>query len=320
MSRRIVGALGLVWVLIGSFAATGSSGASTANSAQSERTALEQARWTPNVSVKVSKGSWTFESNGVPSSNFVAPRYAVPSNPLDVSPVGADVIATSQVLQDQNYSLTLTTSPTYSSTTTATGPGPIGVMLDGAVLYNPYEANKETVATHDNFSVTENGVTASFLDSCDGHPGPGGMYHYHGLPDCLVQYATTGENTQTTSVSSFSGTTTPPVAETSSTARKPVILGFALDGYGVYDNIAMDGKAISVSSLDSCNGIFSVVPGYPHGVYHYILENVRTDRSSLNCFHGVVSSHLFMQMNTSINSSARTGQPSGSVVPRVSPP
>jgi hypothetical protein len=184
-------------------------------------------------------------------------------------------------------------------------------MLDGAVLYNPYEANKETVATHDNFSATVNGFTASFLDSCDGHPGPGGMYHYHGLPDCLVQYATTGANTQTTSVSSFSGATTSPVAETNSAARKPVILGFALDGYGIYDNIAMDGKRISVSFLDSCNGIFSVVPGYPHGVYHYVLENVKTDRSSLNCFHGFVSSHLSMQMNDSINSIARGGPPSG---------
>jgi len=45
-----------------------------------------------------------------------------------------------------------------------------------------------------------------------------------------------------------------------------------------------------VSSLDSCNGTFSPVPGYPHGVYHYVLENVKGARSSLGCFHGVVSS------------------------------
>jgi hypothetical protein len=45
-----------------------------------------------------------------------------------------------------------------------------------------------------------------------------------------------------------------------------------------------------VSSLDSCNGIFSPVPGYPHGVYHYVLENVKGARSSIGCYHGVVSS------------------------------
>jgi YHYH protein len=311
--------IAIVWAFTGCFAFTGSSGASTAKStakskglsapaAQSERTAVAQVRWAPNVSVSASNGVWTFKSDGVPSSNFIAPHYAVPSNPLDVSPVGANVIATSQVLRDQNYSLTLPITPKYSSTTAA-GLGPIGVMLDGAVLYNPYEADKETVATQDNFSATVGGLTASFLDSCDGHPGPGGMYHYHGLPDCLVQYATTGTNTQTTSVSSFWGSTTPPVAETNLAARKPVILGFALDGYGVYDNVAMDGKMIGVASLDSCNGIFSVVPGYPHGVYHYVLENVRTDRSSLNCFHGIVSSHLSMRMGAPTSPGSGGGPP-----------
>jgi hypothetical protein len=185
------------------------------------------------------------------------------------------------------------------------------VLLDGAVLYNPYEANKEVVATHDNFSVTANGTTASFLDSCDGHPGPGGMYHYHGLPACLVQYATTGTSAQTTSVSSFSATTTAPVAETDAAARKPVVLGFALDGYGIYDNVAMDGTTIGVSSLDACNGIFSAVPGYPYGIYHYVLENVRTERSSLNCFHGIVASHLTMQINGPDNSIPGSNPPQG---------
>ncbi len=310
-------------MLVGTILAGGSSGASTrvdlstkstahvtASTAQSESTAIKRAAWTSNVEVRVGNGSWTFTSDGVPSSRFTAAHYAVPANPLDVSAAGASVIATAQVLRDQDYSFTLPTTPHYSSTT-VTNLGAIGVMLDGAVLYNPYEANKETVATHDNFSTTQNGTTASFLDSCDGHPGPGGQYHYHGLPDCLVQYATTGRNEQTTSVSSFAGATTAPAAETNSAARKPVLLGFAFDGYGIYDNVAMDGKKIGISSLDSCNGIFSAVPGYPHGVYHYVLENVKTDRSSLNCYHGVVSSAYIHALKDSINAITGDGPPPG---------
>jgi len=313
----------LAGLLVGSLLTGGSSGASTTaahstktkghvtvSTAQSELTAIKQVKWTSNVTVTFSNGSWTFKSDGVPSSTFTASHYAVPTNPLEVSAVGASVIATSQVLRDQNYSFTLPTTPEYSSTTT-TNLGAIGVMLDGAVLYNPYEANKETVATHDNFSATANGTTASFLDSCDGHPGPGGQYHYHGLPDCLVQYATTGGNTQTTSVTSFSGSTTAPAAETNAAARRPVLLGFAFDGFGIYDNVAMDGKTIGVSSLDSCNGTFSPVPGYPHGVYHYVLENVKTDRSSLGCYHGVVSTAYVHALKDSINAAAGNGPPSG---------
>jgi hypothetical protein len=291
----------------------------TVTTAQSELAAIKQVKWTSNVTVTLSDGSWTFKSDGVPSSGFTASHYAVPTNPLDVSAVGATVITTSRVLRDQDYSFTVPTTPKYSSTTT-TNLGAIGVMLDGAVLYNPYEANKKTVATQDNFSAASNGTTASFLDSCDGHPGPGGQYHYHGLPDCLVQYATTGASTQTTSVTSFSGSTTTPVAETNGAARKPVLLGFAFDGYGIYDNVAMNGKTIGVSSLDSCNGIFSPVPGYPHGVYHYVLENVKSDRSSLGCYHGVVSTAYIHALKDSINGLAGGGPPGNGPAGNGPPP
>jgi hypothetical protein len=331
MGTRGALSLGVACLFVGSFLGVGSSGASataahstkatshvTVTTAQSELSAVKQVKWTSNVTVTMSDGSWTFRSDGVPSSRFTASHYAVPANPLDVSAAGASVIATSQVLRNQNYSFTLPTTPKYSSTTT-TNLGAIGVLLDGAVLYNPYEANKETVATQDNFSATSDGTTASFLDSCDGHPGPGGQYHYHGLPDCLVQYATTGASTQTMPVSSFSGSTTAPAPETDAAARKPVLLGFAFDGYGIYDNVAMNGRTIGVSSLDSCNGIFSPVPGYAHGVYHYVLENVKSDRSSLGCYHGVVSTAYIHALKNSINGLAGGG-PAGSGPPPGPPP
>jgi len=227
-----------------------------------------------------------------------------------VTAAGASVISTSEVLTDQKFTFTLPTTPKYSSETT-TNLGAIGVMLDGAVLYNPYEANKQTVATSDNFSATVRGTTASFLDNCDGHPGPGGQYHYHGLPECLVQYATTGKSAQTTSVSSFTGATTASVAESDAAAKKPVLLAFTFDGYGIYDNVAMSGRTIPVSSLDACNGIFSKVPGYPQGVYHYVLENVKTSRSSINCYHGVVSSAYVHALKDSIHAIAGNGPPPG---------
>jgi hypothetical protein len=206
-----------------------------------------------------------------------------------VSATGANVVSSAMVLSNQNYDYTLPLTPVYTKKVTTANQGPIGVMLDGAALYNPYEANHSTVATSDNFAATVNGVTASFLDSCDGHPGPGGQYHYHGLPACLVSYAT-GGTSSVTSVTDFSGATTSAVSEVNAASKRPVILGFAFDGFGIYDNVAMNGRVVPVSSLDACNGIFSPMPGYPHGVYHYVLENVKGARSSIGCFHGVVSS------------------------------
>jgi hypothetical protein len=261
----------------------------TVATSQSELVALRQVKWTSNVMVKVGNGSWTFTSSGVPASRFVATHYAVPANPFDVSAVGAGIVATASVLTDQHYDYTLAQKPRYSKTVTAANQGPIGVLLDGAALYNPYEANHATVATSDNFTVTSNGVTASFLDSCDGHPGPGGQYHYHGLPSCLVSDVG-GATASVVPVTSSSGSATTGVDETNATTKRPIILGFAFDGFGIYDNVAMSGAVVAVSALDACNGIFSPVPGYRHGVYHYVLENVKGVRSSINCYHGVVSS------------------------------
>lgn len=267
---------------------------------QSEVTAVRNVKWTSNVSVSFAKGSWTFKSDGLPATNFVAADYAVPSNPQNVSASGASVIASANVLRDQNYDYVLPRVPVYTKKVTTTNQGPIGVLLDGGALYNPYEANHSTVATSDNFVVTANGVTASFLDDCDGHPGPGGQYHYHGLPTCLVSYAT-GTSPTVASVTSLVGSTTAPVSETNAASRRPVILGFAFDGFGVYDNIAMNGTTVPVSALDACNGIFSVVPGYPHGVYHYVLENVKGARSSIGCYHGIVSSAYTQALQGALN-------------------
>jgi hypothetical protein len=256
---------------------------------QSEAVAVKRVHWTSNVAVSFGNGSWTFTSDGLPTSNFVATNYAVPSNPFDVSAQGASIHSSASILENQNYDYTLPVTPKYSTTTTTTNQGPIGFLLDGAALYNPYEANHSTIATADNFVATVNGVSASFLDDCDGHPGPGGQYHYHGLPTCLVAYAT-GSAEHVASVTSTSGATTAPVNEDNNAAKRPVILGFAFDGFGIYDNVAMNGATVAVSQLDACNGIYSPVPGYPHGVYHYVLENVKGARSSIGCYHGVVSS------------------------------
>ena len=274
-----------------------------ATTPQSEAVAVKHVRWTSNVNVLYEDGSWTFTSEGIPPSHFVASDYAVPSNPFDVSAAGASVHASASILQDQHYDYTLPLTPKYSKTVTDTNQGPIGIMLDGAALYNPYEANHSTVATADNFVATQDGVTASFLDDCDGHPGPGGQYHYHGLPECLVAYAT-GASPVVQSVTSTNGATTAAVDENNAASERPVILGFAFDGYGIYDNVAMNGTTVPVSALDACNGIFSPVPGYPHGVYHYVLENVKGVRSSIGCYHGVVSSAYTQALEIDLSGSS----------------
>ncbi len=296
----------------GLYSVAGAATKYTVTTPQSEKAAVGLAKWASNVAVSYGNGSWTYKSDGLPASNFYATYYAVPSNPQDVNATGASVIASSSILRDQNYDYVLPLTPKYSKTVTTTNQGPIGIMLNGAALFNPYEANHSTIATSDNFITTSNGVSASFIDDCDGHPGPGGQYHYHGLPWCLVSFAT-GASPTVASITSTAGTTSEGVTETNAASREPVLVGFAFDGFGVYDNIAMNGSTIPVSALDACNGIFSVVPGYPHGVYHYVLENIKGARSSIGCYHGVVSSSYTQALQGILNN-GNTPPPSGAAL------
>src|SRR5271156_3545857 len=71
-----------------------------ATSPQSERVAVREVKWTSNVTLSYARSSWTFASDGVPASNFVATNYAVPADPFDVSASGASVIASAAVLKD----------------------------------------------------------------------------------------------------------------------------------------------------------------------------------------------------------------------------
>lgn len=314
LCRRVC-ALGAVVLVMGLASAAGAATKVSASSPQSEVGALRLAKWTSNVTTSLGDGSWTFKSDGVPATNFVATNYAVPSNPLAVSATGASIVSSASILKDQNYDYVLPLTPKYSKSVTTTNQGPIGILLDGAALYNPYEANHATVATSDNFIATQNGVSASFIDDCDGHPGPGGQYHYHGLPSCLVSYVN-GTSPTVASVTSTAGATSAGVVEDSALTREPLILGFAFDGYGIYDNVAMNGATVPVSSLDACNGIFSPVPGYPHGIYHYVLENVKGARSSIGCYHGVVSS-AYTQALEGVLQNGNTPGPSANALAKV---
>ena len=273
--------------------------APTTETSQSEAAAIASAKWTSNVTATVGNGSWIYKTTAPIPAQFVATNYARPA--VETNPVAAGAVLQpgKSGLINNNYNYTLPLTPQWSTTTTAAPLGPIGVTIDGGVLFNPYDAGLEP-ATAANFSITSGGVTASFVDNCNSHSPMN--FHYHAVPTCLVQWAT-GQSVDVKSVTDFSSATLTPVDEVNALTKKPVLVGFAFDGYGVYDNIDMSGSTVPVSSLDECNGIFSPVPGYTAGVYHYVLENIKGARSSIACFHGLPSASYTQSMQSIINQS-----------------
>lgn len=262
----VAGALALVALLVAFAPAVLASGKSSSTSKPSTAAALRKAGWQSNVSVSFGNGTFTYRSDGVPKVG-VEDEYAVP-NPLVVVPnaTNSHIAPRSEVVKKQNYKFKITTEPRKAKKITSVFTGPVGVMISGALIFNPYEGDGETVAMASNFTLTDaQGHEVKFLDACNGHPSPGPIYayHYHGLPPCV-----------TAMVDKKNGPSH--------------IIGVAFDGYPIYGDRDLHGKKIKPSQLDRCNGITSPTPEFPQGIYHYVLLNIPAAKSSIDCFRGEV--------------------------------
>jgi hypothetical protein len=229
---------------------------------------VKAAKWGSNVKISYSNNSFTFASNGIPNHSRPA-EYALP--PAGVMlPKPDNAYAGPDPTKAQTYNFTIPLTPTKIAKPTSTSLGPIGMMISGAALFNPYEGDNKSVATFDNFSIKNSkGEDVPFLDSCNGHPTPMGQYHYHALPPCITQV----------------------VDEADGPSH---IIGVAFDGFPIYGDRAMDGSKLTASQLDGCNGITSPTPEFPKGLYHYVLLDTKDSTSSIRCLSG--KSNITMTM------------------------
>lgn len=139
----------------------------------------------------------------------------------------------------QNFTFRLPLKPKLADKITRVPMGPIGTAINGVVFFNPFEAGGMNAVE---------GYSEVWLDSCCGHPAPGGVYHYHKYPSCVKSpFSDDGKQ------------------------HSPVI-GFAFDGfpvYGPYEDaglMAKDLKGQSGNALDVCNGHKDNVRGYHYHV------------------------------------------------------
>jgi hypothetical protein len=268
--KSLVGIPALVVALLNGavFYMTNAAGTSTAVSTIA---AVKSAKWNPTVKLTYSSKSIIMQPTGIPNHARDA-FYAVPKAGVVVpDATTANIIA--DPTKAQAYKFTIPTTPKYSAKVSSTSLGSIGVMISGAVLYNPFEGDGKTVAMANNFTVTNSaGITASFVDKCAGHPTPDiGAYHYHGLPNCVT-------------------------AKVDKVSKPSHIIGFALDGFPIYGDRDNKGKQVTAKNLDQCNGVNNATPEFPKGIYHYVLLGTADARSSIACFHGEVDTSQIQAM------------------------
>jgi YHYH protein len=120
-------------------------------------------------------------------------------------------------------------------------------------------------------------VAHEVQDRCSGHPQRKGIYHYHGPSSCIP----------------------------GATARN-VLIGYALDGFGIYSMYDDNGKEVTDSDLDECHGRVSRITwdGRDVKMYHYVLT--REYPYTVGCFRGKPAG---IAMNSENTSPERKGPP-----------
>lgn len=136
-------------------------------------------------------------------------------------------------IQRQQYAFNLPAEPQLAAAPSCVPMGAIGVTLMGVAIFNALDLRGEDAVAHE------------IQDACGGHPERSGQYHYHGVSDCLLEAA----NTRTG------------------------LIGYALDGFGIYGPENADGTLISSADLDECHGMMGEVlwDGKLVEMYHYRL-------------------------------------------------
>ena len=132
--------------------------------------------------------------------------------------------------------------------------GAIGIALSGSVFFNPLDA------------YFRDAVANEIFDQCEGHPQQRGVYHYHHASPCLDQG---DKNT-----------------------HSPLI-GYALDGFGIYGSRGENGRYLSNVELDECHGHYGTVTDRNNtliSVYHYHANDEFP--YLLGCFKGAVEQKI----------------------------
>lgn len=150
-------------------------------------------------------------------------------------------------IAEQRFDWSLPLHPTASSQPGCTPGGPIGVLDDGVVLFNALDGEGRDAGAHE------------VLDLCAGHPSPGDIYHHHDVPPCILDKVANGTTK---------------------------LVGYALDGFGIYVVKNASGQLPTNASLDACHGTISKViwNGRLTRIFHYVatLEYPYT----VGCYHG----------------------------------
>lgn len=135
-------------------------------------------------------------------------------------------------IQEQVLHFSLPANPQLAASASC-APGAVGILLSGVPLFSAIDAPGRDAVAHE------------VQDKCDGHPQVSGVYHYHDVSSC--------------------------VSDNHKKSEHSTLVGYAIDGFGIYGNSGDGGKALTNADLDECHGHEGQVmwDGKIVSMYHY---------------------------------------------------
>jgi hypothetical protein len=135
-------------------------------------------------------------------------------------------------IKQQAISFTLPANPQLA-TKASCAPGAVGILLSGIPIFSAIDAPGRDAVAHE------------VQDKCEGHPQVSGVYHYHDVSSCVVDKHKAGEHSS--------------------------LVGYAIDGFGIYGNTGDGGAALTNKDLDECHGHAGEITwdGTRVTMYHY---------------------------------------------------
>ncbi|MEI6374163.1 MAG: YHYH protein [Actinomycetes bacterium] len=134
-------------------------------------------------------------------------------------------------IAERKIAIALPSAPRAATTTSCLPAGAVGILRNGVVLFASLDQLNRDAVAHET------------QDVCEGHPEQTSTYHYHNVPNCIVN-AAMGSST---------------------------VVGFATDGFPIVVERDAKGNLPTNADLDKCHGRTSPITldGAVVSMYHY---------------------------------------------------
>ncbi|MDF2179809.1 YHYH protein [Aliiglaciecola sp. CAU 1673] len=163
------------------------------------------------------------------------PTTAMGTFPIEPGTIAYNYDRNPSVISEHDVKLTFDAVPQKSEQPLCVGFGATGISLTGAAIY------------HGSSTLGTDAAAFEILDACGGHADGTSTYHYHYMSQCVLDELDPDNGGHS------------------------ALMGYIMDGFGIFGPRGEDGEVLSSADLDQCHGHSHEIEwdGELRDMYHY---------------------------------------------------